>query len=336
VSDLCGIQAQDPFAATLAVWVRSRGLVAADVERARVHERSIVRTWGMRGTLHLLATKDLGWLWPLFGPTFVAKSRRRYAELGLNEEMCRRATHAMRGLLANQGAMTRAELAQNLSARGIPTAGQAAYHLVRRAALEGAICFGPDRDGEPTYVLLEDWVHTSGDMARDAARAELARRYLEAYGQAGAEDLAAWSGLSIREARAGLGGISDELIQVEMGGAPSWMLQSRTAWLDAPRQDRIAVRLLPSFDPYLLGYRSRALTVPQRYAKRVHPGGGVIRPTLLVDGCAAGTWKTERSRDGLVIIVESFEDLGSGVTRALEDQVQDLGRFLGEETALRR
>jgi hypothetical protein len=281
----------------------------------------------MRGTLHLLATEDLGWLVPLLGPVFVRKSQRRYAELGLTEEICAKATRTIRGTLGDQGPLTRAELAEQLAEQGLPTEGQAAYHLMRRAALEGAICFGPERAGERTYILIEDWVHMGGGVAGNDARAELVRRYLAAYGPAGPKDLGAWSGLSVSEARASFELVSDELLEVEVDGSPSWILKSRAAWLDEPREAGVVVRLLPSYDPYLLGYRGRDLTVPQRYAKRVHPGGGVLRPTLIVDGCAAGTWKLKRGGAGLVVTVEPFEDLGVQVTAALEDEAQDLGRF---------
>src|SRR6516164_899074 len=88
VKEVCGIQAQDAFAATLAVRSRSIGLVAADVEQARVDDRSIIRTWGPRGTLHMLASDDIAWLLPLLGPVFVAGDRRRREELGLSEDIC--------------------------------------------------------------------------------------------------------------------------------------------------------------------------------------------------------------------------------------------------------
>src|SRR6266566_2791927 len=115
VKELCGIQAQDARAATLALRVRSAGLVAADVERARVQERTIIRTWGQRGTLHLLETKDLGWLLPLFGPVFIAGSRRRRAELGLDEDTCSRGMRIIRDVLASQGPLTRDELVEHLA-----------------------------------------------------------------------------------------------------------------------------------------------------------------------------------------------------------------------------
>src|SRR4051812_21085241 len=62
-----GMQAQEAPAAALAVRARSQGLTAAGVEAARVAARAVVRTWAMRGTLHLVATADLGWLLALLG-----------------------------------------------------------------------------------------------------------------------------------------------------------------------------------------------------------------------------------------------------------------------------
>src|SRR2546426_7004702 len=178
VKELCGIQAQDARAATLALRVRSAGLIAADVERARVQERTIIRTWGKRGTLHLLATEDLGWLLPLFGPVFIAGSRRRRAELGLDEDTCTRSTRVIRDVLASQGPLTRAELVEQLAIHGVRVEGQARPHLLSRAALEGIICLGPDRGTEPTYVLLSDWVDPGHALSQEAAYVELARRYL--------------------------------------------------------------------------------------------------------------------------------------------------------------
>jgi len=328
LANVCGVQAQEPSAAVLAVWARSRGLVASQVVHARVHERSVVRTWCMRGTLHLLAADDLGWLLPLLGPVFVRKSRRRYAELGLAEEILAEAMCAIQRTLGHAGPLTRAELARQLAEEGIPTEGQAAYHLLRHAGLEGLVCFGPDRSGEPTYVLLEDWIEVRGGMEVDAARAELARRYLAAYGPASPEDFASWSGLSVREARAGFESVLGELLEVELEDSRAWIPKSRAAWLDEPHRGEVVVCLLPGYDAYLLGYRTRDLTVPERYTKRVHPGGGVLRPTLLVDGQAAGTWKQKRRGDNLVVTVAPFESLGAEVIDALEDQVRDLGRFL--------
>src|SRR2546427_7963407 len=134
VKQVGGIQAQDAPAATLAVRARSVGLVVADVEQARVWDRTIIRTWGPRGTLHLLASDDIGWLLPLLGPVFVAGDRRRREELGLSEDMCVRGMRIIRNLLSNQGPLTRTELMGHLATNGIRLEGQARPHLLARAA----------------------------------------------------------------------------------------------------------------------------------------------------------------------------------------------------------
>jgi hypothetical protein len=332
---LCGVQAQEPPAAALAVRARAVGLVAADLEHARVHERSVVRTWGMRGTLHLVATEDLAWLLPLLGPIFIAASARRRAALGLDEETCAKGIRAMSALLAAHGPLTRAELVDQLAARGIDLLGQARAHLIQRAAFEGLICFGPDRGTEPTYILLDDWIDRRRAVSRDVALAELARRYLTAYGPARLEDFAAWSGMPMRESRIGWERIADELLAVEAAGTVAWMLKEHALRLEEPLPASLpVVRLLPRYDTYLLGYRQRDFIVAPQFAKRINAGGGIVHPTLLVDGRAAGTWKGTQRRNGLAVIVTPFDDLAPAVQPGLESDAADVGRFLGTNATL--
>ncbi len=334
VKRLCGLPAQDPSAPALAVRARCSGLVAADVERARVQERSTVRTWCMRGTLHVLATEDINWLLPLLGPIFVRSDERRRLELGLDEDTCVRGMRVMQEALSGRGPLTRAELVDELGIRGIRLVGQAAPHLIARAALQSLICLGPDRGTKPTYVLLEDWIGRAPAPSREAGLAELARRYLGAYGPAGPDDLAAWSGLPIGEARRACGLISRQLAEVEVAGRPAWTLVERGGGRDEEAFSPPTVRLIPGFDPYLLGYRTRELVVAPRYAKRINPGGGLLHPTLLVDGWAVGTWAIGRHGDRITVTVEPFEALAPEVSAALASEIADLGRFHGVKAAL--
>jgi len=337
VKDMGGIQAQEAPAAALAIRARSSRLVEADVEQARVQERTIIRTWLLRGTLHLVATEDLGWLLPLLGPLFIAGGRRRRAELGLDEDTCARGIHIMRNVLAKQGPLTRAELIEQLATHGLRLEGQARPHLLGRAALEGIICLGPDRDAEPTYVLLSDWVdqgHQDQPLSEVAAHAELTRRYLGAYGPATPQDQATWSGMPLSQTRVAWHNIADQLLEVEVCGAPSWMLKTRAAWLDEPPATPPIVRLLPRFDIYWLGYQDRDLIVSRQYAKRINAGGGILHPALLVDGRAAGTWKSKRQKNRLDVLVEPFEQLAPGVQPGLEAEVADLARFLEVQARL--
>ena len=337
VKQVCGIQAQDAPAAVLAVRVRSAELVVADVEQARVWDRTIIRTWGPRGTLHLLASDDIGWLLPLLGPVFVAGDRRRREDLGLDEDVCARGIRIIRKVLANHGSLTRAELFEQLANQGIHLEGQARPHLLGRTALEGLICLGPDRGTEPTYVLLNDWIgqeHKGHPLSEDEAYAELTRRYLSAYGPATPEDQAAWSGLPLSKIRATWQHIADQLMEIEFPGARAWMLKTCASWLDDLSVHTPIVRLLPRFDIYLLGYQKRDLAVQSQNAKRINAGGGIIHPTVLVDGRVVGMWKRKREKNHMGVVVEPFDELASELYEGLEAEVTDLGRFLGMPTTL--
>ena len=335
VKHLCGVQAQDAPAAALAIRARRAGLVTADVERALVQERSIVRTWCMRGTLHFVSAEDLGWLLALLGPVFIRSSRGRRAQLGLDENTAAQAIRALRDVLGKHGPLTRAEIVEQLKGRDICLVGQARPHLLGLAALQGVICFGPNRGREPTYVLLADWVEPGPALPPEQARAELAHRYLSAYAPAAPEDFGAWSGLSLTEARAAWQHISSQLTEVEIEGSSAWLLKTQATWLKRATPPRPIVRLLPSFDTLLLGYRSRDMVLAAKYSKRIYPGGGLLRPVLLVNGRATGTWKVKRHQDSIEVIVEPFEDLTADMRRGLEAEVEDLAHFQSVEAILK-
>ncbi len=328
VREVCGIQAQDVSAAALQIRARTAGVTAAAVDRARAEDRSVIRTWAMRGTLHLVAAPDLAWMLPLFGPEFIRRGERRFAELGLTPEIRDAALNAIRSILGDQGPLPRPALAEALRQRGLPTEGQVIAGLVYFAGLAGALCYGLSADGQEVCVLLDAWIDPPAPLPRDDALAECARRYLHAYGPASPADMAAWSGLPLRDCRAVWDRLSGDLLEVEFGGSPLWIPCSRAAWLDLPPVDQPLVRLLGAFDAYLLGYQDRDLIVEKQVAKRINAGGGMIRPALLVDGRAAGTWKMRRSKKGAALTVDPFADLDTSILSALDAESRDIGRFL--------
>jgi hypothetical protein len=278
VRHVVGIQAQEPRAAALSIRARTEGLTVADVDRAIADERSIVRLWVMRGTLHLVAAEDAHWLHELFAPLLMPQQCRALDALEVPAADRPKAVAAIRDALAG-GPLTRAELVERLERAGIDASGQRAAHLPRLAALEGHVCFGPRRGGNDTYVLVSDWLgprpHAAFD--REAALQALAQRYAAAFGPAGAEDLAAWSGLPLRDARGAWAGVAQPPAEADPPQPP-------------------VVRLLPAFDTYLLGYRSRDLAVPAEHVARVWPGGGIIRPAVAENGLVVGTWRLRGKR----------------------------------------
>jgi hypothetical protein len=331
-----GLQAQDTPASRLALRPRSAGLDEAAVRHACNEERSVVRTWAMRGTLHMVAAEDAGWLVALLGPAFAAADRRRRLQLGLDDDLCERALKLLPAVLAN-GPLARAELVRALAAKGvrIDPEGQAPAHLVGYAALRGLVCRGPDLDGDQaSYVLLEDWVGAgrAPALGPDDALAELARRYLGGHGPAGPEDLAAWSGLPVGRARRAFELAAGELRELEAGGRRLWVPAGAPAAGDGP--DDPVVRLLGRFDDYLLGWRGRDLVLDSRFARRV-AAGGWVHPVVVVDGRVAGTWRARRTGGRLEVTVEPFTGrLPRGTGPGLEAEAADLGRFLGVETRL--
>jgi hypothetical protein len=199
-----GLQSQVLSAAALGMRVRSTGLSGGDVRRALNDDRSIGRTWLMRGTLHVVAAEDLRWLVDLLGPVFVRAFATRHAQLGLDDELKTRGVTSLRRILTDAGPLTRSELVDRLRGWGfvLDPKTQAPIHLIALAAMHGVLCLGPDRaDGQSTYVLLDDWIPRVGTPSRETAIGELARRYFAAYGPATVDDLKAWSGIAMADAQ---------------------------------------------------------------------------------------------------------------------------------------
>ena len=321
------LQAQDPRALRLAIRARTTGVDALAVQRALAEPGGLVVTWLMRGTLHAVPATDVRWLLALLRPARSSGRTRRLA-LGLDDHLLDTALPIAVELLA-AGPLTRSELADRLRAAGVPLGpGQAPAHLLSVAAREGLVCRGPDRDGEPTYVRLSDWLPGAqpvDPVERDVALARLAHRYLTGHGPAGAADLAAWSGLPLRDARTGLGALAaaGEVENVRIGGAPAYRLPGE------PSPEDRTVRLVPAFDEYLLGYRGRALALDAAHAHRIQAGGGIVHPAVLLGGRIIGTWRQRRGDGGLIVAVEPFRRLPRGTRAALAAEAADIGRFLG-------
>lgn len=326
--EVFALQAQDTRASRLAVRVRSDGLDAQAVIQACNQDRTVVRTWAMRGTLHMLPAEDVSWLVGLLGPALAAGDRRRRLQLGLNEILVERAILAIRSALAASGPLTRAELMRTLAQKGVTVDSRTngAAHLCFQAAARGLICRGPDRaDDEPTYVLLDDWVGTRRLRRPKHPLAELATRYLGAYGPADVRDFSSWAGIPMADARQGFERIQTRLVEVEVAGKPAWMLAGtdRAAMGSGP-----CVRLLGAFDAYLLGYARRDLALSPSFGRRIQAGGGWIHPALVVDGRVVGTWRQQWPAGGLAVTVEPFEAIPRDVRPRLEAEAQDVGRFL--------
>jgi hypothetical protein len=175
-------------------------------------------------------------------------------------------------------------------------------------------------------VLRRDWLGTLSRFDRDAALAELARRYLRAFGPASEADFARWAGLGLTEVRVGLREIGGELVQSRLGDQRLFSLRRERTRLPGGGQ----IRMLGAFDTYMLGYRSRDFAVPPEGMGAVKEGGGGwIRPVIVEDGRVIGTWRSARKAGRLEIDLRPFDRLAPGVRASLEAEVEDIARFEG-------
>jgi DNA glycosylase AlkZ-like len=331
VARVVAVQAQAPGPARLALRPRTSAVTAADVDRA-CGDGTLVRTWAMRGTLHMLAAGDVRWVTALLGPVFARAGRRRREQLGLDEATCQRAFAVVEQALRGGEPLTRADLVARIREHGIAIdpATQAPPHLLGYAANSGLICRGPDAArNEPAYVLLEEYVPATRPMTRPDALAELARRYLAGYGPATAADFRAWSGLPAAEAKEAFAALSGEAAEVTAAGERMLVLKDADLCPLA-----VPARLLGHFDALLLGYRDRDFVLDPAHARRVQAGGGFIHPTVLVNGEVAGTWSLDRKGSKALAVVSPFGVLPPGSRDALAAEAADLARFLGRPIEL--
>jgi hypothetical protein len=314
VERLLAVQGQDPRGARLSIRARSEGTAAGDVDRALSEERSLLITWLNRGTLHLVLAEDYPWLQALTTPPLFTSATRRLAQEGVSLDVAERGVTTIEQALESEGPLTRVQLRERLEGAGFPTHGQTLIHLLFLTGVRGITVRGPMVGREHAYVLVEDWLGRSKPVDRDAALAELARRYLVGHAPAGDRDLARWAGLPLRDARAGLAAISSELVERDDGLVH---LAARPPEPEVP-----GPRLLGAFDPVLLGWRSReAILGPHTQLVTTN---GIFRPFAMVGGRAVGTWKLNRGR----VSIEPLGRIGKQANAALVADAADVERFM--------
>ena len=311
---LLAIQAQDLRGAKLAIRARTAGLHASDVDRALTDDRSLLITWLNRGTLHLVRAEDYAWLQALTTPPLHTGNARRLEQTGVTPRLAEKGIDVIVRALADEGPLTRRELGERVAAAGVPTKDQALVHLLMLAGLRGLTIRGPMAGRHQSFVLVRDWLGEQRRVALDRALAELARRFLAGHGPADERDLAKWSGLPLRDARAGLAAIATELDQ-RADGLVDLGRRKPAAELPPPR-------LLGVYEPVLLGWVSREpLLGANRSRVTVE---GLFRAFALASGRAVATWSL---KDGSVVL-EPFARLSRDVRTALETDAAAVVRYL--------
>jgi hypothetical protein len=330
------MQAQDYASGLWSLGVRLPHVTRVDVQQA-LERREALRTWPMRGTVHLVPPRDVHWMLDLMGVRALAGAATRRASLGLDEAVAEKAVEVLGAALAGGGRMTRAGCIAALEQAGISGAGQRGYHLLWYACQKGVTCIAPHVGTEQTFVLLDEWVPDPVLLDRDEALATIATRFVRSHGPVPRQDLAGWTGLTMADVRRGLDLAGDAVHRVGVDGREMWVAPPV---LDAcgrdPALDPDAVVALPGYDEYLLGYKDRHLFLEPEHFQAVVPGGnGVFQSTLVRAGRVIGIWKRTTSTRRTVVSVTPLQTLRAGERRRVEAAVQRYADFVGTVVEVR-
>jgi hypothetical protein len=327
---LCGVHAQLASSAELALWARVEGLARSDVKRALDVERTLVKTWAMRGTLHLLPADDLAlYVAVLRAPWDDPQgawlrghdiTREQYEAIVENVPRALDSRPRTREWLADR----LAELAGS-DVREHVLSGWGA--LLKPSARRGDLCFGPNRGRNVTFVRPDRWLRRSLAADPTQAGAEIVRRYLSAYGPATDDDFARWIGLRGVAPKRLLRATDAELAEVEVDGRRASLPERDVGALTGARPSR-SVRLLPAFDPYVVGFRPRKWLVPAEHLGRVFRPQAWITPVVVVEGRVVGAWSHERRGGTLRVHVEPFVRMGARLREGVADETERLASFL--------
>ena len=343
-TDLAGVvewfgamQAQDPASVMWSLGARLPAFTADDVQAA-LERREGLRTWPMRGTVHLVPSRDALWMLELMGSRALAGAAARRATIGLTEGVADRAVEVLATALAGGGRLTRSQCLAALTAAGIDTTGQRGYHLLWYASQRGVTCIGPHLGKEQTFVLLDDWVPDPHRPHRDEALATIAVRYFRSHGPTTRQDFAGWTGLTAADAKRGIAAAADGLTTVRVDGTE--MIADPVLLNDGPARathllaDEFLV--LPGFDEYLLGFKDRSLMLDPEHKARIIPGGnGVFQPTVVRGGRVIGTWKRSVGKRRTTVQVLPLATLAKTDQARVETAFEAYARFLGKPVEVR-
>jgi hypothetical protein len=324
------------------IGLRSASLTGSEVSDALWIEHSLVKTFGPRGTVHLLAAQDLP-LWIGALSAIPPSHHGHTQEVRLTPEQTDEVVKAIAAALCD-AELTIDELGEAVITATGPWAGERimpAFNdlwprwrmALAHAGIRGALCFGPNRGSKVIYTNPQRFLPGFVPVEGRKALAWLLKSYLYAYGPATPQHFAQWLSAPRSWATDLFNSLSDELEPVEVNGSLAWVTAGDTAF---PSNTLQSVRLLPYFDAYVVGSQPRELLFPGRAAQRaLTPSGQAGNyPVLLIDGIAAGVWHQRRSSRRLDITVEPFDQLTASQRRELDEQAERMGAFLNAQPRL--
>lgn len=307
VRTMTAMQAQDLSAAMWAVGSRVPGSRLSDV-RAAIHSGAVVRSWPMRGTLHLVAPEDLRWMLDITAGRVLQSVAGRHRELGISWVDVEKCRDIALELIDAGGPVSRSGLFEAFEAAGQPTQGQRGVHILGTLCRHAWLVLGPLEGNQQLFAAFDDWIQTSRSMDRQDAIAEWLLRYFPSHGPATLRDFAWWTQLPLTEVRSVFESVREKLVLLEYRGSEYWLSEETAALLQEGVPGPRSVLLLPGFDEFLLGYMDRSLVLAPEHAGRIVPGNnGVFKKTIVAGGAVIGTWALQGTGKSAAVVPEYFD-----------------------------
>ncbi|MEX0790523.1 MAG: winged helix DNA-binding domain-containing protein [Actinomycetota bacterium] len=332
---ICGLHAQVMSSAELTLWARVDGISTGAASQALWEDRSLVKLWAMRGTLHLLPADEY-WTWQAGLSTFdhyLKPSWFKY--FGMTRDQLERVIEAMGEALEGR-VLTREELAREVAAR----TGSAELEeqlggswgaLLKPASFHGKLCFGPSTGQKVGFTSPQWWLGGRTDVDPEQALVEITRRFLDSNGPATREEYGRWWNVSPAKALARIKRLGEDAAEVQVEGERCWMLSASVEDAAAAGPGR-RVNLVPAFDQYVIAAtRQAAHLTPGDNKARIYRPQGWISPVLLVNGRMDGIWSHEVKGKRLRVTVDPFVALPKWARKGIDVEADSLAGFLGCE-----
>ncbi|MBF2509237.1 winged helix DNA-binding domain-containing protein [Listeria welshimeri] len=237
----------------------------------------IIRTWLLRGTIHLFSARDYHWMMDLIAPTIDKICRPHRKKLGLTEEILSKASEIVKTFVAKE-VVTRKELANHLAKNNLPNAGIPFAQLLVYLSSRKIICSGPNE----TFRNIELIPKQTHFFTREEAVQELAKRYLQSHAPATLKDFCFWSGLTVTDAKMALANFTKE---------DEFYLNELTKNVISTRQIPLA-----GFDEWIIGYKDRSIVLSEAWQEEIITKNGIFRPAIISDGQVVGKWEKPKKQ----------------------------------------
>lgn len=331
VDALVAVQGQDYAASKWAIGLRAPYLKEEDIESAFL-DKKIIRSWPLRGTLHVVCSKDIYWLLDLLGPPTVSKYAAHYKKIELDPKVLKKCYSILSKNLSNWNFLTRKEISSILEKSGIITNTTRLSHILQRAGLEGLVCFGPRKDKEFTYALIEEWIPKIKRVKKPKEEAlyEITKRYFDTRAPATMADFVWWSGLTVKDAKVGIESLGSKLTNFRKEDQIYYLPKK----MDIVNKDKDTLFLLPAFDEFLLAYTDRKDCMDPPTKKLLTPADDLFRPILVMNGWVSGIWQRELKKDDVILKVSPYKTLNTNFKKKLNKAAEKYAGFLGKKLIL--